>query len=249
MPNLRGVLTTLNDGDPNDETIRIPNQFTGETVTSAIKYHRANARVDGDIQPSYCLVLDTLPTSASGVLLINPDYLGRIDGVRMPLEEAGISISSLSIGNTTWQECRETCNDQGLPLSPRRYFLVYDQLSKGKTSTFDAFLQSMNDGLGSLNSTVDQGFAGYRDIYSRGPKRTNIDEVMDKHRQCATEKGYCDDMFAIVDNDMENDGVLFIHLGGEDRDIMRFRKKQPEAGEILNWVHTGLFTWEEAAEL
>lgn len=211
IPNLQGVLTTLNGGDPNDETI-IPTQFTEETVTSAVKFHRANARVDGDIQPSYCLVLDTLPTSASGVLLINLDYFGRIDGVRMPLDEAGITISSLSIGNTTWQECRESCNDQGLPLSPRQYFLVYDQLSKGKSSVFDAFLQLMNDGLGSLNSTVDQGFAEYRDIYSRGPERTNIDEVMRTHRQFTTEKGYRNDMLAIVDNDMENDGVLFIHL-------------------------------------
>lgn len=30
---------------------------------------------------------------------------------------------------------------------------------------------------------------------------------------------------------------------------MKFRKKLPEAGEILNWVHIGLYTWEEAAEL
>ena len=247
QPNLDQVVLSLNDGDPDDNTITIPRGFRGNNVLSAFDFHRALNHEEQDVHPTLLIILDTQDISEKGVLVVNLSYHNTIDALRMPAAEAGISVCSLSIDNTTWQETRESCNDQQPPLTAVKQFLVYG-LRFGSEDV-EKSCQSMNDGLGALNAQEQPGgFAEYRSIYVKGPLEYDLEEIKTKHCRVAKEMGCSESMFAVVERDCCQEGLLLVKLdGGSGHEHVR--KKLPIAGEILNWVYIGLWTWQEALKV
>jgi hypothetical protein len=247
LPNIDQVILSLNDEDPDEKTITIPRDFTSQTVQSVIDYHRTLSHKDQDVHPTLLVVLDTHDVSGRGVLIVNLDYYNTIDAVRMPISEAGISICSLSIDNNTWEETRESCNDQRPPLTAVKQFLVYGlHLDK---NNLEISCQSLNDGLGALNAQGEpEGFAEYRSIYVKGPLEDDLGQIKAGHCRIARETGCSESMFAVVESTYSKDGVLLVNLNESDNEG-HIQKKLPIAGEVLNWVYLGLWTWYEASRL
>lgn len=107
----------------------------------------------------------------------------------------------------------------------------------------------MNDGLGALNAQEQLGgFAEYRSIYVKGPLGHDLGEIKTRHCRVAKEMGFSDSMFAVVERDNCQEGVLLVKLD-EGSDHKHVRRKLPVAGEILNWVYLGLWTWQKALEV
>jgi hypothetical protein len=165
----------------------------------------------------------------------------------MPIAEAGITVCSLSIDNTTWSETRESCNDQPPPLSADKQFLVYGW--NISSSSLSVACRDMNDGIGALNAMDDptlEGCTEFRSIYIEGPLETDMDKIKAKHCQVARERGCSETMFAVADpNHYEKEGLLLVKLD-EGVDGGMIRKDLPIAGEILNWVYLGLWDWHDA---
>jgi hypothetical protein len=247
LRNIEQVILSLNDEDPDDKTITIPQDFTGQTVRSVIDFHRGLSHKDQDVHPTLLVVLDTHDVSERGVLIVNLDYHNTIDAVRMPVSEAGISICSLSIDNTTWQETRESCNDQRPPLTAAKQFLVYGlNLDKDNLETS---CQSLDDGLGALNVEEEsEGFAEHRSIYVKGPLGDDLGQIKAGHGRVAREMGCSESMFAVADSTSSKEGVLLVNLD-ESNNEGHIRKTLPVAGEVFNWIYLGLWTWHEALGL
>jgi hypothetical protein len=247
LSNLDQIVLSLDDGDPDDNTITIPRDFRGNNVQSAFDFHRALNHEEQDVHPTLLIVLDTQNISEQGVLVVNLSYHNTVDALRMPAAEAGISVCSLSIDNTTWQETRESCNDQQPPLTAVKQFLVYGL--RLDSEDLEIACQSMNDGLGALNAQEQPGgFSEYRSIYVKGPLEYDLEEIKTRHCQVAKEMGCSESMFAVVERDRCQEGVLLVKLD-ESSDHQHIRKKLPIAGEILNWVYIGLWTWQEAFKI
>jgi len=245
LPEVDGILLSLNDGDPNDSTIITPRDFRAHDVRSAIDFHRILNHGERDVHPNYLVILDTQDLSERGVFVVKISYHGTIDAVRMPAVEAGMSVCSLSIDNTTWQETRESYNEQDPPLTTGRQFLVYglnldsNELKKS--------CQLLNDGLGALNAQSG-GFAEYRSIYVKSLLEFDLEEIQARHCQVAKATGCHESMFAVVECNYSEEGVLLVKLD-EVCNGGHIQKKLPIANEVLNWVHLGLWTWLEAAEV
>jgi hypothetical protein len=241
LPDISQLILTLNDEDPDDNTITIPGVFRGQTTLSAIAFHRALNHERHDVHPTFLIIIDAQDVSERGVLVLNLDYFDMIDAVRMPAEEAGISVCSLSVDNTTWQETRESCNSQSPPFSAAKQFLLYGLNTD--SNNIKVACRGMNDGIGALNEP--EGFAEHRSIYVEGSLETDLDEIKARHGQVAREIGCSEIMFAVVDSNYDDDGVLLLKLDeGSDAGIKQ--KLLPFAGEVLNWVYLGLWDWHEA---
>ena len=245
LSNIDEVVLYLNDGDRDDSTITTPRDFRGRDVRSAIDFHRTSHYEEQDVHPTFLIVLDTQDLSERGVLVVNMSYHGTIDAIRIPIVEAGTSVCSLSIDNTTWQETRESCNDQYLSMTASEQFLVYGLNLDSESLAVSC--QSMNDGLGSLN-TQSGGFAEYRSTYVKGSLENDLGDIKAGHCQVAKEMGCHESMFAVVERNHSSEGVLLVKLD-EVCNEEHIQKKLPVAGEILSWVHLGLWTWYEASEV
>jgi hypothetical protein len=247
LPNLDQIVLSLNDGDPDDNTITIPQDFNGKNVQSAFDFHQTLNHEEQDAHPILLIILDTQDVPERGVLIVNLNYHNTIDALRMPAAEAGISVCSLSVDNTTWQEARESCNDQYPPLAAAKQFLVYGL--KLDSEDLEISCQSMNDGLGALNAQEQPGgFAEYRSIYVKGPREHDLGDIKTRHCRVSKEMGCSESMFAVVERDCCQEGVLLVKLdAGSDHEHVW--KKLPIAGEILNWVYLGLWSWQEVFKI
>ncbi|KAM0324450.1 hypothetical protein ACHAQA_008232 [Verticillium albo-atrum] len=74
------------------------------------------------------------------------------------------------------------------------------------------------------------------------PEVRSLDEVMDGHAAQAQENTQDPDMFAVIDEEYETQGVLIVRVSPE-KDL--FRCKGEVAGEILKWVFINFKTWDE----
>lgn len=240
------LIISLNDENPNDSTIRVPADYKGNTIQSAIDFHEAINHKSRDVHPTLLIIVDTDDHQEKGVLLVNLDYHNHIDAVRMPVQDAGAAICSLRIENTSWQETRESCKDLTPPMTASRQFLVYGLELDSKD--LDTAVQSMNDGLGALNED-EGGFAEARDVYVEGPCERNLDTIKAGHEQVARGMGCSENMFAVVERDYKHEGVLLVKLaeGGSRQEVMK--KKLPLAGEVSDWLHLGLWDWNELYDI
>ncbi|KAM0323311.1 hypothetical protein ACHAQA_008903 [Verticillium albo-atrum] len=75
------------------------------------------------------------------------------------------------------------------------------------------------------------------------PEDCSLDSVVDRHAAQALENKQDPNMFAVIDNNYETQGVLIVRVSPEKE---MFRCKGEVAGEILKWIFINFMTWDEA---
>ena len=250
-------LSPLLQGIQEDEYFYIEN-YQDHSAQGTVQHHLESVRPGDRYYLQYFIIIDRFDIANQGVMVLNTDYNGYIDAVRREADSVNDIVRSLSITNTDWWEERGDTTQNESHLVPINRFALYNLLpTEQQQSSFEEALFLMNDGLGILDLSDSTSSGGtindsdspreaQRDYYQAAESDgKTIDQLVNDHYQYANTHQLDPGMFAVVDPDWKDQGILIYNLMQQGR-FDSFRRKGPTAGEMLNWVFVGLMTWEEA---
>ena len=233
-----------------DEYFYIEN-YQDHSAQETVQYHLESVHPGDRYYLQHFIIIDRSDIANQGVMVLNTDYNGYIDAIRREANSVNDIVRSLSITNTDWWEERGDIPQNESKLVPIDRFALYNLFpTEQQQSSFEEALFLMNDGLGTLDGESikdsDSPRAAQRDYYQAAESDVKtIDQLIDNHYRYANAHQLDPGMFAAVDLEWKDQGILIYNLTQQGK-TDSFRRKGPTAGEILNWVFVGLMTWEEA---
>ena len=238
------LVQTLNRGQfdnlPSETQWSTPQTpFPPQSPSAIINRHRQSP---GTLDKQYLVIGDRSDWATSSILAVNLDFDGWEDAVRMEVAVAGDAIPSVSIANTDWVENLGAVAD----LWPKERFAVY--VTARDLPHREHLVNELNAGLEGRKAWT-MGGAVCKDATPLLPEDRKMDvaAVASLHESIAVSEGFDPATFIVVDKaDWESDGVQVVRMDGPDVDVCS--KPAETAGEILTWVHQGLYTWAEGKE-
>ena len=219
-----------------------------QTTQDICRRHRQSAPPGGEFYSTLFLIIDNREPQTQGVLVVNLDpYHGYPDAVRHWPGDAGNVVGSLSIANSDWYDERHSLVEHKTALTPEKWFALYSLVDSDDAAKFDVALRVMNEGVQSVGVDGSPGELGVTKQYHRGirPDSHELPDIKAAHSGCAVSHGLAMDMFAVVDQEYDSLGPLFVKISPEEDS---FRCTNPVAGEILGWIFINFMTWEDAKE-
>lgn len=264
VPNTNQIIEALCGEYLEQDHFQIVSNSQFNSVRDIVHHHRtAHCEVVdiGSLEPHYFLVVDRTPPFEKGVLLVNDNYKGAYDAVRMPLnDEIALFANALVVGTTGWGSIRDQQpTEETKPLYPLNKLAVYNTLSDPsavptgfRKPISELILSILQDGLYRRGLNFKEGNrskecydCSHREIYVGipAPDKT-VAQVVAGHSKLAQREGLEVNMFAVADDEWKRQGLIFVRLGPPDQ----FRHSGLKMGELLNWIWLGLIKWEEARE-
>ncbi|KAL9105603.1 MAG: hypothetical protein Q9227_009261 [Pyrenula ochraceoflavens] len=201
----------------------------------------------GDSKSPSFFIIDRLPAKEKGVLLVETDDFGMMDALRLPREEIRHGVQTDSEFSADAQY-------------PKRVFAVYDLTSgqkdadsKVRRTEFQSIVHRLECGMAYYDHDFDECDVSaferprHRNLYVGTPGNgKTLEQLKTDHAVIAGRENVDKTMFAVVDGDYEEMGLLFVRVGDSTVAQDEFRHRGKKTGELLYWMHIGFFDRDEA---
>ncbi|KAI9794421.1 MAG: hypothetical protein M1816_005491 [Peltula sp. TS41687] len=259
-------LGTFGNRSYDDETAAVitsSQSFLGKGVDDVIAHHRSHR---ADPNDKLILVADRSDWRTQGLLSLNLDFHGHVDGFRDQASDAADGLDCVGV-NKEWAE---VWNWAKPPLNPAEgWFAVYSTTAAAAAATGLPPSESddtgdgvgssaFEDALRSLNAGIQGEKASFRQVCRRASTRAGAggggggggyQDIIAGHRAMAEQGHHDPTYFILVDRaDWATDGVLLVKLGGDGEREETFRQPAELGAEVLSWIYIGLITWDKAKE-
>lgn len=243
LPTLITGLNRGQFGNPPTQTLWSPPQNPpppgSSTGFALVAHHRQH---HGILDEGYYVICDSdgWASDDGTILVVNLDFGGYVDAVRMQVGVAGDSVPSMSIANTDWEECLE--GDRW----PKEKFALYITAKDGDVDG-DALLKVLNAGLAGRKAWTAGGGVckDATALLPDGGGDLDTGAVARLHGSVAEEEMYDPNFFIVAGQaDWEGVGVSLISIGTQGKLVVS-SKPAEYAAEILTWVNQGFCTLEE----
>ncbi|BCR90757.1 uncharacterized protein ACHE_60643S [Aspergillus chevalieri] len=234
----REIFKTFAEAGPMAE--KVPDADTLENTFDAIIHAD---KLDGDYWLQEYLIIVDRPEwkTDDGVLVINKDFKGSIDGLRMPASEAAINITSMSIANTDWEEYISSSRSP-FTWDPEVHFALYINSAISDNDTEEALGLAqgfMQDGFNKRKAGLGCSICPVHDI-----KPQNVWEAIRYHKRVARELG-CNTRFG-CSIELENwPGKRYVRVFRVGEPFDSFSMSVDMAGETLHSLAIGIKSWDD----
>lgn len=215
--------------------IKIPTSL-GKSPSEVFALHRK----DNEVNQNYFAIADREDWIEHGILVVNINYKGFADAVRVKVYEAGDLLASLEISNAFWEDL---LSQEEVPLYPRRKFAIHIRAELSRSVGVKEVLDKLNSGSGGRRIGAENIFAYGLGLSS--PKE--LENLVKWHKDNARERMVNEQFLVVADAETWKHGRATLvkidrHLCNkyEAKDV-----NVETVAEILVWLYIGFLDWDD----
>lgn len=213
-----------------------PDDFRNSTAMTIVRHHLVK---QPNSNQTYLVIADRLDLDSQGLLIVNLNFCGHIDGVREKVYKTGDLVPSLDINHISWVESLRKADK---PLFARKSFAIFAAHDLHPRMMMRKVHDTINGGLMARKGGVESVLAEWEGTSSEG-----IDDITEQWRNNTRERGWWNGGFLLVTGESwdKAEVVAVVETSGSAKTVEKLQVKADVAGELLGRLYVGLITVEE----